>query len=151
MADDRPPRVRWREGKKLLAEILSAGRRADGSQVEQLEAAGRISVHQLADLATACWRIRKRVLKTAETNDDSRRILRDLETMFEVFHKMGFEIRDYTGETFDYGLPLKVITTQPVAGLAKEKVIETIKPTLLCQTHLIQIGEVIIETPIQTD
>ena len=145
------PGLRWRHGKKRLVELLSRNRKADKRDVEQLGTAGQISIHQLADLATACWRIRKRLSKTTETGEGFRRIGRDLEAMFDVFHAIGIEIKDYTGETFDYGLPLKVITTQPVAGLAKERVIETIKPTLLWRNHLIQMGEVIIETPMESD
>ena len=43
---------------------------------------------------------------------------------------MGLEIKDHTGDAFDYGLPLKVVTSQPTLGLTKESVLETIKPTI---------------------
>src|SRR5438105_7380195 len=135
------PEIRWREGKKRLAEMLSGGRKTDDKDVENLAAARQISVHELGDLMTACWRIQKRALRTVEASEDSRRVLRELDAMFEIFHRIGFEIKDYTGETFDYGLPLRVITTQPVSGLDREKIVETIKPTLLWQNHLIQMGE----------
>jgi hypothetical protein len=151
MSDNpRHPGVRWRSRKKRLTELLSRNRKPDKRDEEQLGTADQISVHQLAGLATACWRMRKRLSKTTDTSDCFRRIGRDLEAMFDVFHAIGIEIKDYTGETFDYGLPLKVITTQPVSGLAKERVIETIKPTLLWRNHLIQMGEVIIETPMES-
>jgi len=48
---------------------------------------------------------------------------------------------------FDYGLPLKVVTTQPTPGITKESVIETIKPTIYWQKQIIQMGEVVIATP----
>jgi hypothetical protein len=41
---------------------------------------------------------------------------------------------------------LTVITTQPTAGIAKERVIETIKPTIYWNETIIQTGEVVIAT-----
>jgi hypothetical protein len=45
-------------------------------------------------------------------------------------------------------MPLTVITTQPTAGIAKERVIETIKPTIYWNETIIQTGEVVIATPV---
>jgi hypothetical protein len=150
MSDDQERHAtRWARGKRLV-QMLSATKREERVP-EQAPSTDRISINQLADLATASWRARKRAAKAAESNEESRRILRDLEGMFEIFQAIGIEIRDYTGETFDYGLPLKVITTQPVPGLAKEKVAETIKPTVFLKENLIQIGEVVIETPTESE
>jgi hypothetical protein len=44
-------------------------------------------------------------------------------------------------------LPLKVVTSQPAPGIARETVIETIKPTIYWQQQIIQTGEVVIATP----
>ena len=40
------------------------------------------------------------------------------------------EVKDRTGEAFDYGLPEKVVTAQPQPGLTREIIIETIRPTI---------------------
>ena len=56
-------------------------------------------------------------------------------------------IKDHTGEIFDYGLPLNVVTTQPSPGITKERVLETLKPTIYWQEQMIQMGEVVIATP----
>lgn len=151
MSDNPPhPQIRWHPGKKHFAKLLSRTKKGDRKGAAQFEAAGQISMHQLADLATSCWRIKKRLSKITDRTESLPRIDRDLDGIFEVLHAIGIRIKDYTGETFDYGLPLKVITTQPAPGLVKERVIETIKPTLLWQNHVIQMGEVIIETPTAT-
>jgi hypothetical protein len=56
-------------------------------------------------------------------------------------------VKDHTGDVFDYGMPLKVVTTQPSPGINKERVTETIKPTIYWQNKIIQMGEVVIATP----
>lgn len=60
---------------------------------------------------------------------------------------MGLEVKDHTGDAFDYGLPLKVVTTQPTPGITREMVVETIKPTIYWERQIIQAGEVVIATP----
>jgi len=41
-----------------------------------------------------------------------------------------------------------VIATQPTAGLARERVTETLKPTIYWNGTIIQTGEVVIATPV---
>jgi len=148
--DPRKVPIRWRRGKQLIETVPGPGAGEEAS-IQRPDSTGHISLKQLADLATACWRVRKRALKAAQSTGESPRIIRELDAMLESFQAIGVEIKDYTDETFDYGLPLKVITTQPVAGLLKEKVSETIKPTVFWKENLIQIGEVIIETPVEAE
>jgi hypothetical protein len=79
--------------------------------------------------------------------EEMKRVHRHIEAMFESFREMGLEIKDHTGEIFDYGLPLNVVTTQPTPGITKERVLETLKPTIYWQEQMIQMGEVVIATP----
>ena len=65
---------------------------------------------------------------------------------------MGLTIRDRTGQSFDYGMPEKVIDAKPQPGITKERVFETLRPTVTWTTNfwkeaMIQKGEVIIQTP----
>jgi len=60
---------------------------------------------------------------------------------------VGMEVKDRTNEPFDYGLPEKVVTTQPQEGLSKEIIIETIRPTIYWNGQIAQQGEVVIATP----
>jgi len=79
--------------------------------------------------------------------EEMKRVYRHVEAALENLREMGIEVKDHTGEAFDYGQSLKVITTQPIQGITRETVIETIKPTIYFQEHLIQTGEVVIATP----
>lgn len=103
----------------------------------------------MADIATNTWKAKSKMMdgSSGEVRDEMKRVFRHIESIFESFQEMGLEIKDHTGDAFDYGLPLKVVTTQPTQGITKESVLETIKPTIYWQKQIIQMGEVVIATP----
>jgi len=106
----------------------------------------------MAAIATNAWKAKNKMVdnSTGEVRDDMKRVYRHIEGILDTLGEMGIEVKDHTGDAFDYGLPLKLVTTQPTPGITKEKVIETIKPTVYCQkTRIIQMGEVVVATPIQ--
>lgn len=110
----------------------------------------------LIALATNAWRIRVRLNDGNKepredlAKDDIKKINRYCDGMFESLSGIGMEIKDRTGEAFDYGLPEKVVTAQPQAGLSREIIIETIRPTIYWNSQ-IQPGEVVIGTPLEDD
>jgi hypothetical protein len=106
-------------------------------------------IKAMAVIATNAWKAKARMLDPAsgEVRDDMKRVYRHIEAIFQAFGDMGLEIKDHTGDPFDYGLPLHVVTTQPTPGLTTERVLETIKPTIYWQRQVLQRGEVVIATP----
>lgn len=110
-------------------------------------------VKGMADIATNIWKAKAKMLDGAsgEVRDEMKRVYRHIEGVLETLHEMGLEVKDHTGDPFDYGLPLKVITTQPTQGITRESVVETIKPTIYWQQQIIQTGEVVIATPAPTE
>jgi hypothetical protein len=107
----------------------------------------------MADIATNVWKAKAKMLDGAsgEVRDEMKRVYRHIESVLESLREMGLELKDHTGDAFDYGLPLKVISTQPTQGITRENVIETIKPTIYWQHQIIQTGEVVIATPVSTE
>ncbi|MBW2559148.1 MAG: hypothetical protein JRD69_10020 [Deltaproteobacteria bacterium] len=103
----------------------------------------------LADVGTSLWRLRQKMLHpgTDRPLEEMRRAYRHLESMWDAFTQANIEIQDHTNELFDSGMSLKAITFQPMAGIAREMVIETIKPSIYFKDKAIQIGEVIVGTP----
>jgi hypothetical protein len=106
-------------------------------------------------VATNVWRLRARLIdrhsgeiREDVSREDVKKMTRYIEAIYEAFSEIGVEIKDRTGETFDYGLPEKVVTTQPQEGLSRERIIETLRPTIYWKDKLAQQGEVIIATPI---
>lgn len=106
-------------------------------------------VKGMADIATNVWKAKAKMLDSdsGEVRDEMKRVYRHIESVLESLREMGLEVKDHTGDAFDYGLPLKVVTTQPTQGITRENVIETIKPTIYWQQQIIQMGEVVIATP----
>ncbi len=105
----------------------------------------------LADLGTSLWRLRLKMLPPGveQPSEEMRRPYRHAQAMWDALNEAGVEIHDHTGEVVpeggDYGL--KVLACQPTAGVGREIVLETIKPTIRWQRQTIQIGEVILAKP----
>jgi hypothetical protein len=114
-------------------------------------ASQQISVKDLADIATQAWKARSKMLDpvTGEVREDMKRTIRHIEAILTTVRGMGFEIKDHTNEGFDYGQPLRLVATQPTAGIVKDTVLETLKPTIYWNGHIAQTGEVIVGTPIE--
>ena len=100
------------------------------------------------------WRIKSRMtdLLSKEPKEeldqgDVKKIARYLESIHNSFSLLGIEIIDRTGESFDYGLPEKVVAATPQKGISKELVRETLRPTVKWNNHIYP-GEVEIATPI---
>jgi hypothetical protein len=79
--------------------------------------------------------------------DEMRRAYRHLESVMDVAREAGLEIQDHTGAPFHSGMALQVLAFQPTPGVQREKVEETIKPTIYLNGTMIQMGEVIVATP----
>jgi hypothetical protein len=106
----------------------------------------------LADVGTGLWRLRQKMQQpgTNRPLEEMRRAYRHLESVWDVLAEAGVEIQDHTDAPFDPGMSLRVIAYQPTAGIDRERVIETIKPTIYVRKQAIQMGEVIVATPENT-
>jgi hypothetical protein len=103
-----------------------------------------------AGIATNAWRLRARLLDTdrQEPRDEtSRRLLRHVDAIVEGLKQFWLEIEDPTGQPYDSGLALKVVSFEPTAALTEETIIETVRPAIRWQGQLVQVGEVIVGIP----
>ncbi|MCM2256029.1 MAG: hypothetical protein NDJ94_10195 [Vicinamibacteria bacterium] len=103
----------------------------------------------LAEAATGLWRLRQKMLEPGSDRplENMRRPYRHLQSTWDVLAQAGLQVIDHTGAPFDEGLALRVLAFQPTPGLARETVIETVKPTLYFRDAPLQMGEVIVGTP----
>jgi hypothetical protein len=110
---------------------------------------GRVVLQMLTEVGTHAWKARQRLAKVLgpDSPGDMNRIHRHLEGILESLAIFGLEIKDHTGELFDYGQSLTVVASQKREGITQEVVAETIRPTIYLQGHQIQQGEVVIDTP----
>lgn len=95
-----------------------------------------------AELATHVWRARNRL--GSAPPEVARRSLRHLEAAIETLRQLEVTSKDWLNEPYDPGLPLKVISFQPTAGLVRDTIIEVVRPAVFWQNRLMQSGEVVV-------
>ena len=100
-------------------------------------------------VATNAWRAMTKMVDpaTGEAKEEMKRVYRHLEVISDALEEIGVEIIDSTGRPYDTGMALKVITFEETHGLGEEEIIETIRPSVIWQGRLIQMGEVIVGKP----
>ena len=108
-------------------------------------------------IATNAWRIRCKVAdsdgveNSTLAKDDIKKVLRYVEGIIDSLSAIEIEIKDRTGQAFDYGLPEKIITTIAQQGISRDLIRETLRPTIYFKTQIAQQGEVVLATPGDTD
>ncbi len=104
----------------------------------------------LSSIATNAWRARNKMVDAdnGETKEEMKRVYRHIEAQFDSLSQIGIEVRDLRGRPYDAGMALNVISFEPQPGLSKDEIVETIKPTVTWNGQLIQMGEVIVGTPL---
>ena len=108
-------------------------------------------IDMAADIGTLVWRVQRRLAAIGELPKQLQRVSRDVESTWDALTQRGIEIKDHTGRDYDAGMALRVITSQPVADLARQQIIETLKPTIYYRDKIIQMGEVIVGIPEETE
>jgi hypothetical protein len=103
----------------------------------------------LCEVGTGLWRLQQRMVKpgTDQPMEEFRRPFRFFASVWDALHESGVTIQDHTGDDFDPHQALKVLTYEPTPDVTREKVLETIKPTIYYHQVCIQMGEVIVATP----
>lgn len=103
----------------------------------------------LADVGTSLWRLRQRMVDPATMRplEETRLAYRHLEAAWDALTEAGLELQEHTDQPYDTGLSLNVLTFQPIPGLHREKVIETLSPTVYFKGRRIRTGQVIVGRP----
>lgn len=111
--------------------------------------AGLLDAKTVAQIATSLWRLRNRVLDP--TNDipisELRHLRHHIQDSIDVLEDAAITIQSHDNAGFDPGLALTVVAYQPTPGLDREKIMETIRPTIYFAGNIIQNGEVIVGAP----
>jgi hypothetical protein len=103
-----------------------------------------------ADVGTLVWRIKQRLAAIDELPKSLQKLSRDVERTRDALTQGGIEIKDHTGGDYEGGMALRVVASQPVMGLVRRQIIETLKPTIYYKDKIIQMGEVIVGVPEET-
>lgn len=106
-------------------------------------------VSNFCEIAIHAWRMERRMTDrvTKEVKEEHKTMHRSVAGILEALTGMGFTLRDREGEFYDYGLPEKVVAAEKRAGISREMVAETIRPTIYFADQLVKPGEVVIAVP----
>ena len=107
----------------------------------------------LVEVATNAWKARARLAGSGqgEQPPEFRRLERNIDAIIDSLAKFEILAQDHTGEAFDFGLPIKVVASQPQPGINRDVVTETIRPTVTFRGKILQRGEVVIATPLSEE
>lgn len=126
-----------------------AGRPESPGRLDEPAGGTPLDDRTLADLATALWRARRRMVVpgTDEPRPDQRHAFRHVQSTWDVLAGAEVTVQDHDGSRFESGLALDVLAFQPTPGLAGEQVVETVRPSVYVRGRAIQRGQVIVGTP----
>ena len=133
--------------RQLLARQHPASQQAAPSRT--VEVIPPAMVKGLAGIATSAWRARSKVVDptTGEPHEAMARVFKDIERIYRHLEDIGFRIRSHTGDAYDDGQPMKVITSEPRPEATRKYVLATLLPTIYWNDHIIQHGEIEIAVP----
>jgi hypothetical protein len=103
----------------------------------------------LAAIATSAWRAKSKMVdpSTGEPREAVARVYKDIERIHRHLEDIGFRIRNHTGDPYDDGQPMKVVTSEVRPEAARKYVLATLLPTIYWNDHIIQHGEIEIAVP----
>lgn len=140
---------------RLIAEriVKSAGKRGERQPVQHIQPTGGPDEHWLqavVSIATNAWRAEKRLVdsETRQPRGDVKLLHRDISSILDALKGIGIEIKDQAGQTYDAGMKLHVLASEPTAGINKDIIKQTIKPAIIWQgKYFLQMADVIVGTP----
>jgi hypothetical protein len=125
---------------------MDGGKLPDASTLNYIKA--------LTQLSSQSWRLNNLVIdpetdqvRSELSPQDIRKLANIAEAMVEITQSSGFRVIDRCGEDFHPGLPDVVVTEEPREGISKERIIRTIRPTILHGQTMVQRGEIDIAVP----
>lgn len=100
----------------------------------------------IASVMTNLWRARLKLVDatTGEPKEETRRVHRHIEGALETFQQLGVTISELMNQPYDAGLPVKVLTFQPMPGIERDTIVEVVRPTIIWQDTLLQMGEIVV-------
>lgn len=103
----------------------------------------------VVEAAMGLWRAGRRVEFEDPAGDSQvmRQLRRHVRSGSAGLAALGVQVIVHDDERFDPGMSVEVLATQPVAGLTRATIIETVRPTIYLGDRWIQRAQVIVGSP----
>jgi hypothetical protein len=106
----------------------------------------------ICEIATELWRLKTKMTDSEEQpKQETRKIFRHVAAGLDVLSEVGVEVQNHTGLLYRSGLSVETLAFQPTTEVARETVIETIRPSVYLNNRQIQQGQVIVGTPLNKE
>ena len=106
--------------------------------------AGPVPERLLLDVAVRVWLARQHAARAATP---SRPLTRELDQALDALAGAGVVVQGHDGSGFDPGLSLVVVAYQPLPGITREQVVETVRPSVYLRGRQVRRGEVVVGVP----
>ena len=124
-----------------------AGAGANPDELMALRRALVVVAHQAWRMGCVAIDAETKEPKEALSTLEIKRIASALENLAEILGELEIKTMDRVGEPFNAGLPEQVVTEEPQSGISQERIIRTIRPTILWKQTMVQRGEIDIAVP----
>ena len=105
-----------------------------------------LGVNELIELAIEIWRIEQRINKSLSVIPENQKkgIENSIQKLKRYLQKYDIEIVDYTGQKYNEGLNLDVLSVDK-DDVAKEPYVkETVEPTIMCKGLVVKKAKIVI-------
>jgi hypothetical protein len=104
------------------------------------------SVKELVELAVEVWRIDQRITKLSSELDENKTkaINASLKKIKKYLKRYDIEIIDYTGQKYNNGLNLDVLSIEKDNSIIEPTVKETIEPTIMHKGQILKKAKIIL-------
>ncbi len=136
---------------KNVKAMLAQAQAADAAPaIKTVEVIPPAFVKGVLGIATSAWRAKTKMVDgtSGEVRQEMARVYKDIERIYRHLEDLGFTIKSHTGDPYDDGQPMKVITSQPRQDATRKYVLETLLPTIYWQDRIVQHGEIEIAVPV---
>jgi hypothetical protein len=146
-----PPAAQWLDEKQICETnaVVMAGTPALKEHATAELGVPTDYLKALVSIATNAWRAKVKMVDatTGQVREEMKRVDRHIEAIYRSLAEVGIVIRDHTRDAYDEGQPMKVVASKPNPGLDRERVCETLLPSIFWNNRLVQNGEIVTETP----
>lgn len=107
----------------------------------------------LIAVGTNVWRARNEMLnlQASQFSEELKQLELLIDAIYLSLTEFGIVVHDHTGNEYDESQQLLVHNTKPTPGLDTNRVCETLLPSVYWNNRLLQIGEVNVATPMDSN
>lgn len=105
-----------------------------------------VAMQDLVELAVEIWRMEQRINKASSSFSENHKkgITSSMEKIKRHLNKYDIEVRDYTGQKYNEGLNLDILSVEQDSTTAEPLIKETVEPAVMCKGQLIKKAKVIV-------